>query len=195
MTPSSLTALRDMPWQWRACPVLFATLILLLSGPLAAASADAQTLPAQSFEELRTTLRVGNKLIIRDADGRTTKGRLSVLTGAQIEVESRRWFRSRKRTFSESAVRRVQIEDGVWKGALLGLAIGGAFTGVVCSVDDEGYGCFYALLLAPTFGAGLGSAVDGFINRSVYETPRPARTTLSPVVGPGRLGLAARVRF
>jgi hypothetical protein len=155
----------------------------------------APTLPARSFEELRPRLRPGDKVIVRDAEGRTTRGRLSAHRGDQIEVEWRRWFRLRQRTFSETAVRRVEIEDSWWNGALIGLGVASAATGIGCRADDGGYTCLSLLLLAPSLGASVGAGIDLSINRLVYEAPGHATTTLSPVLGQGRIGLAARVRF
>jgi hypothetical protein len=167
----------------------------MLLGTLAATSAGAQTPPAQSFEQLRTTLSVGKNLIIRDADGRKITGRLSSLTDSQIEVESRRWIRSRKQTFNESAVRRIQIRDNAWNGTLLGLGIGAAGSLVICSVDDSQESCLASAVLGPLVGVNLGALVDVLNNRTVYQAPGRTTTTLSPVIGPGRLGLAARARF
>src|SRR5687768_18498842 len=64
------------------------------------------TAPAQSFDELRPSLRVGDNLIVRDATGDTTRGRLVALPGTAMEVESRGWVRDQQRTFSEGEIRR-----------------------------------------------------------------------------------------
>jgi hypothetical protein len=173
------------------------TLGALLVGFPVAASAQQQ--PAvHSFEQLRASLRAGDKLIVRDAEGKTTHGRLSVIAGDRIEIKSWRWrsFRFRPRVFSETAVRRIEFEDGGWNGALIGLGVAGAAIGITCKADDGGYGCLYVLALAPVFGVAVGNTVDLLINRPIYEAPGGhASITLSPVLGARRIGFAARARF
>jgi hypothetical protein len=172
------------------------TLVALLVGFPAVTSA--QQAAAQSFEELRTRLRAGDRLIVRDAEGRTTRGRLSMIAGDRIEVKSWRWrsFRLRPRVFTDAEVRRIEFEDRTWNGSLIGLGIAGAAIGITCKADDGGYGCLSVLILAPPIGAVVGEVVDYLINRPVYEAPGGhSSITLSPVLGARRIGLAARARF
>ena len=152
-------------------------------------------LPAQSFDELRSKLRLGDELLIRDVDGRTTRGRLSALTNSVIEVEWHRWFRFRNRTLTEPAVRQIRIRDSAWNGALIGMAVGGAVAGLGCKADESGIACPVFLIYGPLVGGALGQSIDLLINRSVYEAPGHATTAFWPVLGPGRIGLGARVGF
>jgi hypothetical protein len=173
------------------------TFVALLAGFAVAASAQQQ--PAvNSFEQLRTRLRAGDKLIVRDAEGKTTRGRLSAIAGDRIEIKSWRWrsFRVRPRVFTETAVRRIEFEDRTWNGALIGLGVAGAAIGIGCMADHGGYGCLYLLVLAPPFGVSVGTAVDSLINRTIYQAPGGhASITLSPLLGARRIGLSARAWF
>jgi hypothetical protein len=181
------------------------TLVALMSRFGAVASAQeaasrqqasaSPNLPAQSFDELRSRLRLGDELLIRDVDGRTTRGRLSELTNSSIEVEWHRWFRFRNRTLTEPAVRQIRIRDSARNGILIGLAVGGAVAGLGCKADKEGYVCPFLRIFAPVVGGELGETVDLLINRSVYEAPGHATAAFWPVLGPGRIGLGARVGF
>ena len=178
--------------------VAFTIVALLVGFPVvASAQQKDRTVPAQSFEALRTRLRAGDRIIVRDAEGRTTRGRLSAIAGDRIEIKSWRWrsFRIRQRVFTDTAVRRIEFEDRTWNGALIGLGVAGAAIGITCKADDGGYGCLSVLVLAPPIGAIVGTAVDLLINRPVYEAPGGhASITLSPVLGARRIGLAARAR-
>src|SRR4051812_1729650 len=114
--------------------VAFLTLVAGSSAQLFAQQISAA--PAQSFHELGTRVQAGDKLIVRDADGHTTRGRLAVLTDDQLKLEWRRFLRIRQRTFSTAAVRRVEFQDSDWNGSLIGLGIGGAVAGVGCAADQ-----------------------------------------------------------
>ena len=117
----------------------------------------AQTAPAQSLEELRTRLKAGDRLIVRDDSGDTARGTLSSLTDDEIEVEWRRWFRVRQQSFAETSIRRIEVQDSTWNGTLIGLAIGVAGIFVIDSTCRDPL-CLLPMLLAPGIGAGVGGA-------------------------------------
>ena len=196
MTNGLLTRYVALPWRRAYSLASGVTLMLSLSGILSPAYAQDNLPPAQSYRELHSRLKVGDTLIVRDADGRTTTGRVSTLGSDQFEVEWRRFLRLRHRTFTEPGVRRVQVRDSTWNGVLIGLGVGIAGTIAVCANDTSGGGaCLMFVILGPTLGIAGGAGIDGSINRRIYEAPGRATTTVAPVIGPGRIGLAARVRF
>jgi hypothetical protein len=41
----------------------------------------------------------------------------------------------------------------------------------------------------------LGEGIDGMINRTIYTPNQGTGVTVSPLLGPDRLGLTARIRF
>jgi hypothetical protein len=172
------------------------TLVAFLVGFPVAVSAQQEVV--QSFEALRTRLRAGDRIIVRDAEGRTTRGRLSGIAGDRIEIKSWRWrsFRLRQRAFTDTAVRRIEVEDPTWNGALIGLGVAAASSGIGCIAAHGGYGCAYLLVLAAPLGYIVGDGIDFLINRPVYEAPGGhSSITFSPVLGARRIGLAARARF
>jgi hypothetical protein len=155
---------------------------------------------AESFEDLQTRVKVGDRLEIKTTDGHEVSGKLVWIGGDDIEIERARWFRTRKYEFPESSVSRIRVIDSTWNGELIGLAVGAAAVGIPCAVapadrlSDEGMACF-GLVLVPFWD--LASAV-GSIQRSIaLYTRRPAAAErryyrLSSRI---RIGLVARMSF
>ena len=153
---------------------------------------------ATSFEDLRTKLRAGDRVIVRDERGDTARGTVSSLTEDEIEIEWRRWFRLRQRAFTEASVRRIEIEDSTLNGKLIGLAVGVAGV-VVASNTCKSDNCIGALMassiLLPVIGAAVGRWVDLSIKRTVYVSPGGTATAISPIRGPRHLSLSLMARI
>ena len=68
------------------------TLVAFFVGFPVAVSAQQEAV--QSFEALRTRLRAGDRIIVRDAEGRTTRGlvRLPARAGCAPWLYRRRWY-------------------------------------------------------------------------------------------------------
>src|SRR5262249_28139504 len=122
----------------RFTPLVRVTVVLAIAiGLPSTARAEPQTgsLPARSFSALQPLLTPGERVIVRDASGRTTKGRFVSLTESSLKVVRRGWTsRSEERTWTEGAVSRVQHEDSTWNGNVIGAAAG--FVAIVVMVKS-----------------------------------------------------------
>lgn len=169
----------------------------LVTSTLIAADAAAQA-PVHLFADLQSTLTIGQRVIVRGDDGRTTRGRVVSLVGDQLEIRRRRFlrFREERRVFAESSVQRIELNDSTWNGAVIGLAAGLA-TGILIDRQCDGTGCVYpfATILFSTLGLSTGGIVDGFMNRTIYESRQKSGVTFAPLIGPSGMGLAAHVHF
>jgi hypothetical protein len=86
----------------------------VLTAALFPGSARAQAL-AQSFEDLRHTLKVGQRVVVTDESGQKSKGRVDELSTSSFTVD--------RRTFTEATVTEIRLPDPLWNGALIGEAI------------------------------------------------------------------------
>lgn len=134
--------------------------------------------PVQSFAGLQRLLTPGERLVVRDKAGKTTKGRLVSLTAGELQIRRRRWnFRTERKTWKEASVRRIQHEDSGWNGSLIGAGVGVAaiVTALklpVCNRPDD-LRCLPVAATGVQVGALVGNAVDKSVNRTVYESPTP----------------------
>lgn len=167
--------------------VLFAIFVLTASGAAAQA-------PVRSFADLQPTLRLGQRVIVKDDDGRATRGRFASLAGDRLEIRRARWFfREERLTFREESVWVVENDDSDWNGTLIGfgLGIGVMALAVESCTSDECVG----FVLAPVFGAVVGGMIDKAHNRPLYLSPRATSIAVSPLLAPRQVGLAATLRF
>ena len=162
-----------------------------------AVDASAQA-PAASFANLGPLVTTGQQVVVRDADGRKFIGEVVSLTGNQLEVERRRWFRRERRLFTEESTRRIEHRDSTANGVLIGAGVGALAALVACKTnrDPDNWSCL-GWLSAPVPAALIGGAMDGARNRPLYISPSTARLTVMPLlrVGRDRATLAAAIRF
>jgi hypothetical protein len=169
-------------------PMLFIACVWL------ATPASAQTL-VDSFERLRAVLTPGQTILVMDRDGHKQRGELVVNTGQEITIKWRdAFFRSRQRAFVESRVTQVEVSDSPWEGAVIGAGAGMAVSLWIVYGTDRSSALPVAFL-APIVGPFLGGTVDLRMNRVVYTSPAAGTVTFVPVVGRGRVGGAAQIRF
>src|SRR5688572_11047518 len=71
--------------------------------------------PADSFDDLQQTLKVGQSVLLTDDSGKA-KGTVDKLSTSSITIGGR--------TFDEATVREIRLRDPWWNGALIGAAIG-----------------------------------------------------------------------
>ena len=163
---------------------------------LTANDAGAQA-PAQTFAALQSHIKPGLHVTVWTDDDRKITGRLTSVTGNQVEIRRRRWFRLQEpEIFVEASVRRIVHHDSDWNGALIGVGLGTLVTLLANDeCDNSGVVCNYIVLLAPSAGLVVGGLIDRAITRTLYVSPRGVRVTLRPVLGRERVGLAAAVRF
>jgi hypothetical protein len=86
----------------------------VLAAALFPGSARAQEL-ALSFEDLRQTLKVGQRVVVTDESGQKSKGRVDELSTSSFTVGPR--------TFTEATVTEIRLPAPLWNGALIGEAI------------------------------------------------------------------------
>ena len=153
----------------------------------------AQAQPVHSFQQLQ--VKPGQLLIVKTQDGKAVRGMVVSLAGSQLEMERRRWpFRKERRVFTEQAVRRIDLQDSTVDGTLIGAGIG-VVGAIVIRRTCGGWNCAYPYVLSIGLGPSLGGMIDGRINRTIYTANQGTGVTVSPLLGPNLLGLAARLRF
>jgi hypothetical protein len=161
---------------------------------------------AISFADLPRTVRVGQEVVIRDNDGKKTKGLVAAISGSSLRLDVPKNKRNPTgiATFAEADVARIARTDKVGNGALIGLGIGTGLGVAVaegsCGDYEEchamaravGYGVFIPL------GAIAGAVVDKFIGpKTVFlSSDRRVRSmTVEPVLARNRAALAVALRF
>lgn len=159
--------------------------------------AEAQEASASLESLIRARdLRRGVGIYLTDEAGQRIKGKISALSGNALTVETR----NGERSFSASAIRRVELQDpidsGIWLGA--GLALAGTY--VSCYAESRAanqfcYGTAYAFLPALGVSALIGGIVDARTHKTVYEAPGTRQVTLTPGLSPTGVGLRASIKW
>jgi hypothetical protein len=128
--------------------------------------------PTDRFEDLQHKLKAGQTVVITDANGGETRGKLTSISSSSLEVLS-----DEKRAFEKTTVREVRKIDSVWNGVLIGAAAGGAVAVVgflaTQGSSDSAYGWAYiGSWLAPVGGALGGYFIDKQVgNGPMYRAP------------------------
>jgi hypothetical protein len=169
-----------------------AVFVFLVPSPAAAQTA------ASSFEDLRRVLKNGQTVIVTEASGRQTEGKV-----ADVSLSSLVVFAPEARTFAAGTVTEIRGPDTLRSGTLTGLAIGaGAGVAMVAAMCADGPDCGPAVQvvgIAAGIGAAIGAGIDALMkNRGrVLYRPRPQTfsLTISPSSGEHRIGVLASVRF
>ena len=178
-------------------PSIFVLALALSSAATAEEQADG--VPAHSFSELRTVLTSGERLIVRDSTGRDIEGLFGSLSGNELEITHKKsWdFRSgvdrtEQLVFSEGAVVRIQRKDPTWDGSVIGGVIGVLAIVIMVKAQCSEI-CLPFLPAAVPAGWLIGEAIDGSINRTVYELSPVVGRVVPPLGGPHhRLALSYR---
>jgi hypothetical protein len=103
---------------------------------LAPSPAPAPTV-ASSFEELRQVLKKGQTVVVTDASGQRTKGKVADVSPSSLVV-----FIPEARTFAEGTVTEIRRPDTLRNGALTGLGVGvGAGMALVAAMCADGPDC------------------------------------------------------
>lgn len=159
--------------------------------------ASAQTV-AHSFEELRQVLKNGQSVVVTDASGQRTRGKVADVSPSSLVVVT-----PEARTFAMSSVAEIRGADTVRSGALTGLGVGaGAGLAMVAAMCADGPDCgpsVQVVSIAAGIGAAIGAGIDALLNnrgRVLYRSRQPAFSlTIAPFAGEHRQGVMASVRF
>jgi hypothetical protein len=160
---------------------------------LAPTGAPAQTV-ASSFEELRQVLKKGQSVVVTDASGQRTRGKVGDVTPSTLVV-----FIPGARTFDQDIITEIRAPDPLWNGALLGAGIGTGFAlwDYLIDPSEPGNGAIFTVAIG--LGAAIGAGIDALLNKGgkvVYASPRRTRhVVLSPFLGKDRQGAMVSVRF
>jgi hypothetical protein len=164
-----------------------------------------QAVPAAAqgtFGTLPVKVRLGEKIIVQDAQGAVTEGTIQEVSDSTLVVN---YYRGpvtdpslkTTRTFTPDEVRRVlkrgHIWDGAIKGALVGLIPAGIFAAAECY--DCGEGSF--TLFTVSVGAAIGVGIDALFGpKTLYrrDTAR-SRVALAPIINRHARGVSASIRF
>ena len=157
----------------------------------------AQTV-ANSFEGLRQVLKNGQTVVVTDARGQRTRGKLADLSPSSLVL-----FVPEARTFAEGAVTEIRGPDTLRSGTLTGLGVGaGAGLGMVAAMCADGPDCGPAVQvvgIAAGMGAAIGAGIDAWLSNRGRVLYRPRRQTssltISPLAGHRLRGVLASVRF
>ena len=172
-------------------PPMWRTLALFVI--VAPSPAPAQT-ASNSFEELRLLLKKGQTVVVTDATGQRTKGKVADVSPSSLVV-----LIPDARTFTERTVSEIRVTDRVWNGALIGAAIGTGFAMWDYLIDPSEPGNAAIFTVAIGLGSAIGAGIDALVNRGgklLYTSPRPIRrVTISPAIGKDRQGALVSVRF
>ena len=166
-----------------------------------AALASAQTVPA-TFTDLQFLVRPGDRVMVVDATGTETAGRISELETSVLSITSREGER-RFRQDDVIVIRQLK-QDSLRNGIAIGAAIGaglGLVSEISCGGNDEYCGELRWLTIATTmWGAAIGTLAD-LVHRTPRDVfrhgPNPGSNTLSvgPLVGHRTAGAQVALRW
>lgn len=148
---------------------------------LALAAGGAAAQPSESFADVGLKVKIGQDVIVRDAQGRELQGRLTALTPSALEIATQgglRWFA--QTDIRELARRGDTVLNGAvigsGAGATLGALTFGSFSGEFRAGDAAAAGLIFGAV-----GAGIGLLIDAMIEGRtvVYRSGR--RLAVMPV--------------
>ena len=101
---------------------------IVSAGVLAAilfAAGVARAQDVSSFSELPRVLEAGQRVIVREGDGRVSRGKVVLVDEHRLEIQWRRWlFARRARSFTGATVESIKVKDSDWNGMLVGAGAG-----------------------------------------------------------------------
>jgi hypothetical protein len=164
--------------------------ILILTPDLA----SAQTV-ANSFEELRQVLKNGQTVIVTDASGRRTKGKVADLPSSPSSLVL---LVPEAQTFAEGSVVEIRATDSLRNGALIGGGIGMGLAMWDYLIDPSEPGNAVIFAAAIGVGTAIGMGIDAVRagGRVLYHPRRQTRSlTISPLAAKNRRGVLVSIRF
>jgi hypothetical protein len=176
------------------------TLCLLLCA--GATRVEAQGV-ASSFDQLGVLVASGDKITVVDAAGVKAEGRIGILSRDRLTLSTP----AGPREFGEQDVAEIRQRrgDSLKNGAIIGAVAGTAFyvtMAAIASSIDEGDVIVGTAIAGGVIFAGVGAAagagIDALITHRqvIYRRAGSgSRVGVAPLLGPGRRGVAVRVRF
>ena len=160
--------------------------------------ASAQTV--QAFERLPDQLNAGDRVRIVDASGRERTGAIAALTPDQLALARGGGATERIARVDVREVwmrRRDPVRNGALIGFIPGFVMGTQFVLGFSDHDEPLTTYFMAGGIVGLGGAGIGALIDSLHEglRPIYRAERKTAVTVAPVVGRGRLGAAAALRW
>jgi hypothetical protein len=168
--------------------------------------------PAVSFDELPPILEPGYEVVVWDAAGRKTRGRVSLISGNQVVVYQRAaspllrlFIPPKDRAFPADSVARIDIVDSTWNGALIGAAIAPVLvfgihrwedTSVSDSNSMKGIATVALGGISAVLAIAIGQRIDLSMNQPTYQRQRGLpQVTLVPWLEPARKSVVVRIGF
>lgn len=142
---------------------------------------------ASLLEDLALRVNLNDRLLVEDASGGRTTGRLTRLTADEITLQTA----AGEKHFTRETVRQVAVRRQPLRMAVLIGAGAGAATGAVAAcTGPEREECADAPIMAGAFGAGLGLAVGALIHKTTIVYPEAEKRTLVlPVISRDAVGV------
>ena len=171
--------------------------LLMISAP-----ALAQT-PAGSFEQLIAdgALKPHQTVHVTDIWGHRVKGRLFELRAGSLVLTQGSQTIEMKEADVARIHRRDSVQDGLWLGFGAGVAAAWVAPHSFCdSPDPECEAIVFAAIGLPLIAGGTvaGALIDAAIKKTVFQfggRRDNVRMQVSPVIGGGRAGALAMIRF
>ena len=150
---------------------------------------------ATSFEELRQVLKPGQTVLVIDASGHRTRGRVAELPPSPSSLVL---LAAKPRTFAEGTVTEIQATDSLLNGALIGGGIGMALATWDYLIDpsEPGNAAIFAVAIAggTAIGVGIDRAIAG--GRVLYRSRQQRHSLrISPFAHRNCQGVLVSVRF
>lgn len=127
-------------------------------------AAPAAAQQVSSFEQLQLLVKPGDTIIVTDAAGSTTKGKIQSLTPESLRLSANKIVRE----FSQKDARLIRqwrtdsLSNGAGIGFIAGLGLGTAMA-IICADDCTGSGAVGFVALLAAGGTGVGAGVDALL--------------------------------
>jgi hypothetical protein len=158
---------------------------------------DARAQDVSSFSDLPRVLEAGQRVIVREGDGRVSRGKVVSVDEHRLEIQWRRWlFAHRERSFTGATVESIKVKDSDWNGMLVGAGAGllaGWLVDLQCCRDFPI--APLGAVMGALSGATVGSLIDQSINEVAYRNAGRSRVTFAPLLGAHRVGFTASKAF